>query len=145
MFLGHYQHSFDDKNRLTVPARFRELLAGGAFITRGFDKALMVLTTTAFEQLYTRINSMNLADPMARHLRRMILGNAYQLEIDKSGRILIPQVLRTQVSLESEAVLVGQGDFFEIWAPANWHQEEEFLQDPEASDQRYATLNLTTR
>jgi MraZ protein len=145
MFLGQYRHSFDAKNRLTVPARFRELLEGGAYITQGFDKALMVLTTTAFEQLYTRINSMNIADPMARHLRRMILGNANQLEIDKSGRILIPQYLRAMAFLEGEAILVGQGDYFEIWSPGNWQQEESVIQDPEASDQRYATLNLSTR
>ena len=145
MFLGQYHHSFDDKNRLTVPARFRELLAGGAFITQGFDKALMVLNTSAFEQLYARITSMNIADPMARHLRRMILGNAFQLEIDKSGRILIPQKLRELAFLEGEAILVGQGDYFEIWAPSHWQKEEEFIQDPEASDQRYATLNVTTR
>jgi MraZ protein len=145
MFLGQYRHTFDAKNRLTVPARFRELLEGGAFITQGFDKALMVLTTIAFEQLYTRINSMNITDPMARHLRRMILGNANQLEIDKSGRILIPQYLRAMAPLEGEAVLVGQGDYFEIWSPNNWQQEEEVIQDPEASDQRYVTLNLSTR
>jgi len=145
MFLGQYQHSFDAKNRLTVPARFRELLEGGAFITKGFDKALMVLTLPAFDQLYTRINSMNIADPMARHLRRMILGSASQLEIDKSGRILIPQYLRALASLEGEAVLVGQGDYFEIWSPSNWQQEEEVILDSETNDQRYATLNLTTR
>lgn len=145
MFLGQYRHSFDAKNRLTVPARFRELLEGGAFITQGFDKALMVLTIPAFEQLYARINSMNIADPTARHLRRMILGNASQLEIDKSGRILIPQYLRALALLEGEAVLVGQGDYFEIWSPGNWQQEEETIQDSEASDQRYATLNLSTR
>lgn len=145
MFLGQYQHSFDEKKRLTVPARFRELLAGGAFITQGFDKVLMVLTPSAFEQLYTRITQMNIADSMARRLRRLILGNAYQLEIDKSGRILIPQNLRIFASLEGEAVLVGQGDYFEVWSPENWQKEEEYIQDPEASDQRYATLNLSTR
>jgi len=143
MFLGQYHHTFDDKNRLTVPARFRELLADGVFVTQGFDKCLMVLTTSAFEQLYARINAMNIADPLARSLRRIILGNACQSEIDKSGRILIPQNLRDMVVLEGEAVMVGQGDYFEVWSPVHW--QEELTKQKDVDDQRFAALNLTTR
>ena len=94
MFLGQYQHNLDDKGRLMIPARFRELLAAGAFITQGFDKCLMVMTDVYFKQVYDRINAMNLADPTARLLRRLILSNAYAVEVDKVGRILVPQNLR---------------------------------------------------
>jgi MraZ protein len=66
MFLGQYQHSLDDKGRLTIPARFRELLNKGAYITQGFDKNLMVLTPEAFEQVLERITSISLTDPNAR-------------------------------------------------------------------------------
>ena len=66
MFLGQYQHSLDEKGRLMIPARYRELLAAGAFITQGFDKCLMVMTGIYFGQVYDRINAMNLADPTAR-------------------------------------------------------------------------------
>jgi MraZ protein len=109
MFLGQFQHNLDEKGRLMIPARFRELLAAGAFITQGFDKCLMVMTDTNFRQVYDRISAMNLADPMARLLRRLILSNAYPVEADKVGRILIPQNLRQINTLDSEAILAGQG------------------------------------
>ena len=95
MFIGQFQHNLDDKGRLMIPARFRDLLAGGAFITQGFDKCLMVMTETYFKQVYERIEAMNLADPNARLLRRLILSNAYPAVADKVGRILVPQNLRT--------------------------------------------------
>ena len=126
MFLGQYVHSFDDKSRLTVPARYRELIADGAFVVQGLDRNLMVLTPAAFEIIYQRIMAMNLTDPTARLLRRVILGNASQLDVDKAGRILVPQALREFAGLDGEAVLVGQGDYFEIWSPEMWARQERY-------------------
>jgi MraZ protein len=145
MFLGQYQHSIDDKGRLMVPARFRELLEGGAFITQGFDKCLMVLTDAYFKQVYDRINAMNLADPTARLLRRLILSNAYPVEADKIGRILVPGNLRQAVGLEGETIVAGQGDYFEVWTPAEWEKQMTQINDTEANNQRFATLNLSSK
>ena len=108
MFLGQFQHSLDEKGRLMIPARYRDLLAAGAFITQGFDRCLMVMTDAYFQDVYARINSMNLADPTARLLRRLILSNAYSVEVDKVGRILVPQNLRHAIELDSEAIVAGQ-------------------------------------
>jgi MraZ protein len=143
MFLGQYNHLLDSKGRLTVPARFRDSLTNGAFITQGFDRCLMVLTAEYFEQVYKRINAMNLADPTARLLRRLILANAYPAEIDKVGRILIPQSLRNFIELESKAVVAGQGDYFEIWTPEQWEKQMLQIQDTKANSQRFATLDLS--
>ena len=143
MFLGQFQHNLDDKGRLMIPARFRELLAAGAFITQGFDRCLMVMTDTYFKQVYDRISAMNLADPMARLLRRLILSNAYAIETDKVGRILLPQNLRESILLEGEAILAGQGDYFEVWNPAEWNAQMAQLQDIETNNQRFATLDLS--
>ena len=143
MFLGQFQHNLDDKGRLMIPARFRELLAAGAFITQGFDRCLMVMTDMYFRQVYDRISAMNLADPMARLLRRLILSNAYPVEIDKVGRILLPQNLRQSILLEGEAILAGQGDYFEVWNPAEWNEQMAQLQDIETNNQRFATLDLS--
>ena len=117
MFLGQYQHNIDDKGRLMIPARYRELLEGGAYITQGFDKCLMVMTEPYFKQVYDRLETMNLADPSARLLRRLILANAYPVEVDKVGRILMPQNLRSFLNVDGEVVLAGQGDYFEVWRP----------------------------
>lgn len=143
MFLGQFQHSLDEKGRLMIPARYRELLAAGAFITQGFDKCLMVMTENYFQQVYDRINAMNLADPTARLLRRLILSNAYPVEVDKVGRILVPQNLRQVIVLESEAIVAGQGDYFEVWTPAAWNEQMNQLQDIETNNQRFATLDLS--
>jgi len=143
MFLGQFQHNLDDKGRLMIPARFRELLAAGAFITQGFDKCLMVMTDVYFKEVYDRISAMNLADPMARLLRRLILSNAYPVEADKVGRILLPQNLRQVITLESEAIVAGQGEYFEVWTPAAWNEQMAQLQDLETNDQRFAMLDLS--
>jgi MraZ protein len=144
MFLGQYQHNLDDKGRLMVPARYRDLVAAGAFITQGFDKCLMVMTDAYFQQVYERINNMNLADPTARLLRRLILSNAYAVEADKVGRILVPPNLRQFLGITSgELIVAGQGDYFEVWTPAEWKAQMDNLQDVEANEQRFSTLDLS--
>lgn len=143
MFLGQYQHNLDEKGRLMIPVRFRELLPEGAFITQGFDRCLMVMTPAYFEEVYRRINAMNLADPAVRMLRRQILANAFGVEVDKLGRILVPSILRQFANLEGEAVVAGQGEYFEIWSPVLWAGQMAEIQDPETGSQRYAALNLS--
>jgi MraZ protein len=144
MFLGQFQHNLDDKGRLMIPARFRDLLEGGAFITQGFDKCLMVMTESYFKQVYERIEAMNLADPTARLLRRLILANAYPVEADKVGRILVPQNLRAFLGIENgELVVAGQGEYFEVWTPALWSDQMAQLQDTEANTQRFSALDLS--
>jgi MraZ protein len=147
MFLGQFQHNLDDKGRLMIPARFRELLEGGAFITQGFDKCLMVMTDAYFKQVYERIETMNLADPTARLLRRLILSNAYPVEVDKVGRILMPQNLRTFLGIATEGsgelIVAGQGEYFEVWMPAMWSEQMAQLQDTDANNQRFSTLDLS--
>jgi MraZ protein len=142
MFLGQYQHSLDEKGRLTIPARFRDLLDQGAYITQGFDRNLMVMTPTAFEQVYERITSVSLTEPSARLLRRLIFSNAYPVEVDKAGRILVPQNLRQFLNLEGDAVVVGQGEYFEIWLPSDWNQQVKNLQDSDANANRFSAFNL---
>jgi MraZ protein len=144
MFLGQYQHSLDEKGRLTIPAAFRYGLGDGAFVTQGFDRNLMVMSTAYFQQVYERLNSMNIADPATRLLKRLVLSNAYQIEVDKAGRILLPSKSRQLLALANEAVLVGQGEYFEIWAPADWDLQMDNLQNTEANSQRFATLDLST-
>ncbi|MGE5250115.1 MAG: division/cell wall cluster transcriptional repressor MraZ [Bacteroidota bacterium] len=143
MFLGQYQHSIDEKGRLMIPARFRELLVGGAFVTQGFDRCLMVMSASYFEEVYHRINAMNIADPTARLLRRLFLANAYPLEVDKVGRVLLPANLRQAVQLDGEAIVAGQGEYFEVWTPAEWNEQLVQLQDIDANNRRFAALDLS--
>lgn len=144
MFLGQYRHTIDNKGRLIVPARFRDNLAEGGFVTQGFDRNLMVLTSQAFEAITRRVNELSLTDETARQLRRLIYATADRVELDKTGRIRIPQFLLEIASFDSDAVVVGVGVYFEIWSPAAWDTQEELLQDPDANAHRFAALDLTT-
>ena len=144
MFLNQYHHSFDDKARLTIPARFRTL-PEGAIVIQGLDRNLMVLPPEVFQTIYERLMTMSLTDPGTRLLRRVILGNALQVTLDSAGRILLTQNLREFAALKNEVVFVGQGDYFEIWSPELWQEQEALVNDAETNAQRFATLDLRTR
>lgn len=144
MFLGRYRHTLDSKGRLTIPSRYRYLLAEGAYVIQGLDRNLWVLTPAAFEALSRRVNEKSITDPSVRLLRRLIYANGEQLEVDKAGRILIPQFLREAVGLDGEAILVGAGDYFEIWSPENWEQQEKQLQDSEANAGRFIDFDISS-
>ncbi len=144
MFLGHYQHSLDEKGRLTIPAAYRDSLKDGAYISQGFDRNLMIMSAEYFQSVYQRVIAMSITDPAARLLRRLLLSNAYQVDVDRAGRVLLPPNLRQLLDLNSEAVLVGQGEYFEIWAPGDWEQQMENIQDTDANAQRFSMLNLST-
>ncbi len=144
MFLGRFLHNLDSKDRLTVPSRFRDSLEEGAYVMQGFDCNLLVLTKAAYEAIASQVKLMNMTDTTARLLRRLVFSSAAWVEVDKTGRILIPDFLRTTAKLKEEAIVVGAGDYFEIWAPEVWSEQEALLQNTEANAQRFAALNLST-
>jgi MraZ protein len=143
MFLGQYRHNLDSKDRLTIPARYRELLGDWVTLVQGFDRNLAAYTDQGFEEITQRVQGQNVADPVARLLRRMVLGTAIRVEVDKAGRIVIPEYQRQIAGLSNELVLVGQGDYFEIWSPEEWSKQEAALMDAEANAQRFKVLNLS--
>jgi MraZ protein len=143
MFLGQYTHSIDDKNRLTIPVRYRDLLAGGAYICQGFERNLMVLTAPAYDAISTRVSQMSMTDPTARQLKRLIFATADFVELDKTGRIRIPQFLKEVAGLATDTIVVGVGDFFEIWSPDAWSPQAAMLLDTESNTQRFAALDLS--
>lgn len=143
MFLGQYLHNLDEKGRLTIPAAFRFELGEGAYISQGFDRNLMVMSADYFKLVYERVNTMSITDPMARMLRRLLFSNAYKVEVDKAGRILLPPNSRQFLELSGEAMLIGQGEYFEIWKPAEWDSQMQTLLDAEANAQRFAMLDLS--
>jgi MraZ protein len=145
MFLGQFRHNLDSKGRLTVPARFREHLASeGAYVMQGFDNNLMVLPTPTFESISRRVSQTTMTDPKARLLRRLLFSTADYVEMDKAGRVLIPQFLREAAGLENGVIVIGSGDYFEIWSPEMWDVQAEELQDAQTNADRFAELYLTS-
>ena len=145
MFLNQYQHNFDDKGRLTIPAKLRELPEAGAVVVQGLDRNLMVLPPDVFQILYDRLMAMSLTDPAARQLRHIILGNALPVVPDGAGRILLSSNLREYAALKDNVVFVGQGDYFEIWSVDLWQEEQAKINDAALNEQRFAALDLKTR
>lgn len=145
MFLGQYSHSLDDKGRLTIPSAYRDPLADGAYISQGFDKNLMVMTSAYFQTIYDRLNAMNIVDPSARSLKRMFLSSSFKVDLDKAGRIVVPPNLREFIGTENELNLIGQGAYFEIWTPGEWAKQSESLEDVEQNATRFAALDLSAK
>lgn len=143
MFLGYYEHSIDEKGRMTIPVRYRELLLDGAFITQGFDQNLVVMPSPNFEKMYAKVNTMSMTNPAARQLKRLIFAHADRVELDKAGRLLIPQFLRDSGKLDSTAIIVGVGDNFEIWNPELWEKKDLSLQNSEENPELFANLDLS--
>lgn len=141
MFLGQFEHTLDEKGRLTIPSRYRELLDGGAYITRGFDQNLLVLTEASFHGVSESVSPTSLTDEDARALKRWIYSNATKVEVDRSGRILIPQYLRALAFLENTAVVVGMGEYFEIWSPERWEIHNQ-TEDPATLSKRFSAFNV---
>ena len=145
MFLGRYHHTIDGKGRLTVPARYRDLLAAeGAYLTQGFDNNINVYPPKVFERIFNRVNNLNMTDPSARLLRRLMFSNAELVALDKTGRILIPQFLREELKLDGEAVIIGMGDYFEIWSPEQWSGQTNKMEENESMAMRFMDLDLST-
>ena len=145
MFLGRYHHTIDGKGRLTVPARYRDLLvAEGAYLTQGFDNNINVYPPKVFDRIFNRVNNLNMTDPSARLLRRLMFSNAELVALDKTGRILIPQFLREELNLDGEAVIVGMGDYFEIWSPEQWVGQTNMMEENESVAMRFMDLDLST-
>lgn len=129
-FRGIYEHSLDSKDRLTIPARFRAALADGVVLSKGFDPCIWVQTTEAFEKLSDRFLSPH--SPFgsdARKLRRRFHGGSFDEDLDSAGRIRIPKPLIEHAGLSGRCVVIGAGEYLEIWDAEAWAKEEEALDE----------------
>lgn len=144
MFLGQYSHTIDSKGRLTIPARFRDALESGAYVIQGFERNLLVYTTESFERLAEKASTLSTTDPEARAVRRVIFGGASEVQLDSSGRILLPPFLRDYAELDGDIVIVGAGQYFELWSSITWDQVLTEVTNPETNAQRFKEFDLST-
>lgn len=121
MFLGEYTHTIDDKGRVTIPARFRNLLAGGLVVTRGFDQNLMLFPMDGWQELAERIAQRPLSDEDVRAFRRRVFSGAVDLVPDRQGRILLPPYLREFAKIENDVVIAGMFNYLELWSNEAWN------------------------
>ena len=122
-FRGIHDHSLDAKNRLTVPARFRAELAGPIVLGKGFERCLQVFPEKVYESIAeAALAGVNPLSPQARDLNRHLYGNSMPTELDSAGRIMLPGPFLAHAAISKEAVIVGAGQWLEIWDRATWQE-----------------------
>ena len=126
MFRGVAQLNLDRKGRLTVPSRYREALlmrcAGRLVITADFDKCLLLYPLPDWEPIQQKLMGLSSLNPRIRDLQRTLVGYAEDIAMDAAGRVLVSPALREFAALEKNAMLVGQGNKFELWDKQKWEQ-----------------------
>jgi len=142
MFTGIHEHTVDKKGRTCLPARFRNLLAEGAYISVGIDKNLVIYPLPYFEKLANEISSFNLADPVARKYRRRMFNKAEPIEFDANGRFLIPPFLRDEFNFQDgdKIIFAGSDEYIELWTLDEWKKAEEEVFHDDSVTTEFARL-----
>ena len=124
MLLGEYEHTIDDKNRLTLPAKFRHAFADGIVVTRGMDGCLYAYTRADWGKLVDqRLAALDPLSQEARRMQRFFFSGAAEAELDKQGRLMLPAALLEHAKLARDVVVAGVHDHLEIWDRAAWRKE----------------------
>lgn len=122
MFMGEFQHSIDDKGRITIPAKFRDSLGTSFVVTRGLDHCLFVYPLEEWGVLENKLKALPLMKSDARAFTRFFFSGATECEWDKQGRVNLPANLREYAKLEKDCVVLGVSNRVEIWNRDIWQQ-----------------------
>jgi MraZ protein len=143
MLLGEHEHTLDDKNRLTLPAKFRAAFAGGVVLTRGLDGCLFAYPRAEWDRLVdSTLSSLDLLSKEGRRVQRFFFAGATEAELDRQGRVMIPAALIKHGGLGRNVVVAGVRDHLEIWDGATWRKE---LSEVEGSAEDVAERLATKR
>jgi len=125
MLIGEYKYTLDSKKRLAIPAKFRRELGKKVVITRGLDNCLVLYPTEEWRTLSEKLSKLPSSRLDARGFTRIMLGGAVDVDLDKSGRILIPDYLKKYALLKKNVVLIGLSNRIEIWDEKRWQKYRE--------------------
>jgi len=126
MFRGRFEHTIDSKGRVSIPAKFREVLGekyDDRLILTNFDRCLVVYPYEEWRVLEEKVGSLSIVKREVKSFQRFFISGAAECQIDKLGRILIPPTLRNYAKLERDIVFTGMLKKFEIWAKECWREE----------------------
>lgn len=125
MFIGEYKYSIDEKKRLAIPPKFRQVLGKKAVITKGLDQCLFLYSAKEWGVLAEKISKTPLTQADARGFARVMLAGAMEANIDNMGRILVPDYLKNYAGLEKKVVVAGIYNRIEVWDESKWQQYNE--------------------
>lgn len=118
MLIGEYSYAIDDKGRLNFPPKFREAMGGTFIVTRWLDDCLVAFPEDEWERISALLSEKSMVK--SRDVQRFLYATAVEASPDKQGRILLPPPLREHAGLDKEVVVIGVGDYAELWEPARW-------------------------
>ncbi|MQG87941.1 MAG: division/cell wall cluster transcriptional repressor MraZ [SAR202 cluster bacterium] len=132
IFSGEYEHRIDTQGRIAIPARFKTAFTDGIVLGRAYDACVIAYTPEEWERAASEIAKQPATSATARRLARLTFAGAFSANLDRIGRVVIPQQLRDYADLIEDVVIIGTGRFIEIWSSAAWAEERQTL-DTEAS------------
>ena len=143
MLVGEFDHTIDEKNRLTLPAKFRQAFAGGLVVTRGMDGCLYVFPREEWEaSVEARLAELDPLSKEGRLMQRYFYSGAAEADPDKQGRVMVPTALSDHAGLGRDVVIAGVRDHLEIWDRAKWR---EHVREIEGSAEHVAERLATKR
>ncbi len=132
MLIGEYIHTIDEKNRMSLPVKFRKELGKKIIITPGLDQCLFIFTTAEWKKVSKKLSGggsdLSFLKADQRSFNRYMFGRAAEAEIDSIGRILIPDFLKERIGLKDRAAVIGVEDRVEIWNDKVWSQNQEIVE-----------------
>lgn len=129
MFLGEFEYKIDEKGRVPLPPKFRRELKDGVILAPGVEKCIAAYTATEWKNLATTLTSASLSRSKLRRLNRALFAAAFSLNIDGQGRISLPVPLRQYAGIESEIIIAGVNNYFELWDKDQWQEEKDISQE----------------
>lgn len=145
MFLGKHDIKVGRKQSCQVPVSYKRQLKGSFYVIQGFEQNLICLTEAPFQEIFRKISSQNITDPLARLLLRLLLSSAHMVQTDKDGSFKIPDPLFNLIGNKTDLCIIGQGDYFEIWSLDVWKKQEDQLLDCDQNAKRFSSLEITLR
>jgi len=122
MFIGEYQHNIDEKGRLAVPVKFRRELSKGAVVTKGLDDCLFLYPLKEWKVIAEKLSKLPISQANTRAFARLMLAGAMDVQIDKQGRVVLPDYLRKYAGLNKKVILSGLYNRLEIWDEKKWNK-----------------------
>jgi MraZ protein len=140
MFRGINAVAVDEKGRLSIPARYRDLIsdeAGGILVVTidTEERCLLLYPYPQWEQIERKLEALPSYHPASRRIQRLLIGHATEVEMDRNGRILVPSLLREYAGLGQMIMLIGQGKKFEIWGESQWEMARDGWLGEEITDE----------
>ena len=125
--IGEYTHKLDSKSRVSLPSKIRSVIGESVIITKGLDGCAYVYSSDSWDEITDKLQNLSFGSASARAFSRFILSSATEVNIDKAGRVLLPENLREHTGVETEVVIAGVGSRLELWEPQAWQKQQATL------------------